>query len=100
MAADSQNHVTIAVHQKRRNEYTSLFDKIKFLNPSNSVLSFNLIIYVRYARRAALLLSHYCHITIEIIDLPGFGFVWGSSRVFLFTGQTDLKIVLALMTLP
>ena len=34
---------------------------------------------------------------IEIIDLPGFGLVWGSSRLFLFTVETNLKIALALV---
>ena len=34
---------------------------------------------------------------IEIIDLPGFGLVWGSSRLYLFSGWADLKIALALV---
>ena len=36
-------------------------------------------------------------IKIEIIDLPGLGLVWGSSRLLLFSGETDLKIALALI---
>ena len=34
---------------------------------------------------------------IEIIDLPGLGFVWGLSRLYLFSGRADLKIALALV---
>ena len=36
---------------------------------------------------------------IEIIDLPGFGFVWGLSHLYLFSGRADLKIALALVGL-
>ena len=36
-------------------------------------------------------------INIEIIDLPGFGLVSGSSCLLLFSGETDLKIALALI---
>ena len=39
-------------------------------------------------------------IKIEIIDLPGLGFVLGSSRLLLFSGKTDMKIDLALIYRP
>ena len=42
-------------------------------------------------------LSVFLENNIEIIDLPGFGLVWGSSRLFLFTVETNLKIALALV---
>ena len=37
---------------------------------------------------------------IEIIDLPGFGLVWGSSSSFLYSSRSDLNIVLALLVSP
>ena len=48
-------------------------------------------------RQRTQLLSITSSHNIEIIDLPGFGLVLGSSRLYLFSGWADLKIALALV---